>query len=50
MNFDTFNFHAGIVAGINALGYTQATPIQVQAIPPIMRGRDIIGLAQTGTG
>jgi ATP-dependent RNA helicase RhlE len=50
MNFDTFNFHAGIVAGINALGYTQATPIQVQAIPPILRGRDIIGLAQTGTG
>ena len=50
MNFDTFNFHPSIMAGVHALGYTIPTPIQVQAIPPIMQGRDIIGLAQTGTG
>ena len=50
MNFDTFNFHPSIMAGVRALGYTTPTPIQLQAIPPIMQGRDVIGLAQTGTG
>jgi ATP-dependent RNA helicase RhlE len=50
MNFDTFNFHPSIMAGVRALGYTIPTPIQLQAIPPILQGRDIIGLAQTGTG
>ena len=50
MNFDTFNFHPSIMAGVRALGYSIPTPIQVQAIPPVMQGRDIIGLAQTGTG
>jgi len=50
MNFDNFNFHPSIMAGVRALGYTIPTPIQLQAIPPIMQGRDIIGLAQTGTG
>jgi ATP-dependent RNA helicase RhlE len=38
------------MAGVLALGYTIPTPIQAQAIPPILQGRDIIGLAQTGTG
>jgi ATP-dependent RNA helicase RhlE len=50
MSFETFNFHPSIMAGVRALGYTKPTPIQLQAIPPIMHGRDIIGLAQTGTG
>ena len=50
MNFEAFNFHPGIMAGVRALGYTTPTPIQVKAIPPIMQGRDVIGLAQTGTG
>ncbi len=50
MNFDTFNFHPSIMAGVRALGYTIPTPIQVQTIPPILQGRDLIGLAQTGTG
>jgi ATP-dependent RNA helicase RhlE len=35
---------------IKALGYTTPTPIQEQAIPPVLEGRDLIGLAQTGTG
>jgi len=50
MNFDTFNFHPSIMAGVRELGYTIPTPIQSQTIPPIMQGRDVIGLAQTGTG
>ena len=50
MNFDAFNFSPDIIAGVRALGYTTPTPIQVQSIPPIMKGRDVIGLAQTGTG
>jgi len=50
MNFDTFNFHPSIMAGVRALGYSIPTPIQLQAIPLIMQGRDVIGLAQTGTG
>ena len=50
MNFETFNFHPSVMAGVRAPGYSIPTPIQMQAIPPIMQGRDIIGLAQTGTG
>jgi ATP-dependent RNA helicase RhlE len=50
MSFDTFNFHPSIMAGVRALGYTTPTPIQLKAMPPIMQGRDLIGLAQTGTG
>jgi ATP-dependent RNA helicase RhlE len=50
MSFEIFNLHPSIMSGVQALGYTEPTPIQVQSIPPIMNGRDIIGLAQTGTG
>jgi ATP-dependent RNA helicase RhlE len=50
MSFETFNLDPSIMAGVQKLGYVLPTPIQVQAIPPIMAGRDIIGLAQTGTG
>ncbi len=50
MSFDSFSFHSSITAGIKSLGYATPTPIQAQAIPPILQGRDIIGLAQTGTG
>ena len=50
MSFETFNFHQSIMAGVRALGYITPTPIQLQSIPPIMQGRDLIGLAQTGTG
>ncbi|MDP2931600.1 MAG: DEAD/DEAH box helicase [Chloroflexota bacterium] len=50
MSFQTFNFHPSIMAGVQALGYVTPTPIQLKAIPPIMQGRDVIGLAQTGTG
>ncbi len=50
MNFEQFSFDRRIAAGVESVGYTTPTPIQEKAIPPILRGRDIIGLAQTGTG
>ncbi len=50
MDFNSFNLHPKIAAGIKAAGYTQPTPIQEQAIPKIMKHRDVMGLAQTGTG
>ena len=50
MNFDSFAFHPQINAGITALNYSTPTPIQERTIPPILEGRDVLGLAQTGTG
>lgn len=50
MSFEKFNFDQKIAAGIEACGYTTPTPIQSQAIPEVIKGRDIMGLAQTGTG
>jgi ATP-dependent RNA helicase RhlE len=50
MSFEAFNLHPSIMAGVRALGYSVPTPIQSQAVPLIMQGRDVIGLAQTGTG
>ncbi len=50
MSFDPFALHPRVVAGVRAIGYTQPTPIQEQAIPHVMAGRDVLGLAQTGTG
>ena len=50
MTFDSFGFPALIQANIKHLGYTTPTPIQTQAMPMVMQGRDLMGLAQTGTG
>lgn len=50
MNFSDFNFHPAVAAGIQAASYAAPTPIQEQAIPPVLAGRDVMGLAQTGTG
>jgi ATP-dependent RNA helicase RhlE len=50
MSFKKFNFHEKILAGVEALGYTEPTPIQEQSMPSILNGRDVMGLAQTGTG
>ncbi len=50
MQFNQFDFHPKIAAGVVAAGFTQPTPIQAQAIPKIMQHRDVMGLAQTGTG
>jgi len=50
VSFRNFSLDPRIVAGIRAVGYTTPTPIQQQAIPVVIQGRDILGLAQTGTG
>jgi ATP-dependent RNA helicase RhlE len=50
MGFTAFKLHPKIMTGVRALGYATPTPIQVQAIPPVLEGRDVMGLAQTGTG
>jgi len=50
VNFQDFTLDARIQAGIQAAGYTTPTPIQAQAIPHVLKGRDVLGLAQTGTG
>ena len=50
MNFSSFSFDRRIVAGIESCGYVTPTPIQRQAIGPILDGHDVMGLAQTGTG
>jgi len=50
MEFSNFNFHPNVAAGVKAIGYITPTPIQEQAIPPVLKGHDVMGLAQTGTG
>ena len=50
MSFEKFKLDEKILAGVVAAGYKKPTPIQAQSIPPIMEGRDIMGIAQTGTG
>jgi ATP-dependent RNA helicase RhlE len=50
LNFKSFSFHSHISAGIAAAGYSTPTPIQSQAVPKIMQGCDLMGIAQTGTG
>lgn len=50
MNFEHFGFSPRIAAGISSCGYTTPTPIQEKAIPVVMQGHDVMGLAQTGTG
>ena len=50
MSFQQFSLHPRVLSGIKSVGFTKPTPIQLQAIPAAMKGRDILGLAQTGTG
>lgn len=50
MNFEQFNFHPFVKAGILSAGYSVPTPIQEKTIQPVLDGQDVLGLAQTGTG
>ncbi len=50
MSFSSFKLHPQIETRIKALGYDVPTHIQRQAIPPVLAGKDVMGLAQTGTG
>jgi len=50
LNFDQFAFTSNIKDAIQAAGFSHPTPIQKVAIPLVLQGRDVLGLAQTGTG
>ena len=50
MSFTAFAFNPKLESALQAQGFETPTPIQSEAIPAVMAGRDIIGLAQTGTG
>lgn len=50
MNFNSFNLNPIILSNLQTLGYVTPTPIQSQSIPSILQGKDVMGLAQTGTG
>ncbi|MDX2203263.1 MAG: DEAD/DEAH box helicase [Hyphomicrobiaceae bacterium] len=49
-NFTELGLAAPILKALETLGYVTPTPIQAQSIPPVMAGRDLLGIAQTGTG
>src|SRR5690242_3517875 len=48
--FDSLGLSADVMKAVRDAGYATPTPIQAQAIPLILKGRDVMGLAQTGTG
>ena len=50
LTFADFGLHPDILSSILAAGYSTPTPIQAQALPVVMQGRDVMGAAQTGTG
>lgn len=50
MSFDTLGLSDKVLEAVKASGYTEPTPIQAEAIPHIMQRRDVLGIAQTGTG
>ena len=50
MPFAAFQLHPDLLRGIKELGYSRPTPIQEQAIPPAMEGKDLLACAMTGSG
>jgi len=50
MSFDTLGLAEPLVRALAAKGYSTPTPIQAQSIPTLLEGRDLLGIAQTGTG
>jgi ATP-dependent RNA helicase RhlE len=50
LTFHDFSFNPRLVDGLDAMGFSKPTPIQVQAIPVILEKKDLIACAQTGTG
>lgn len=50
MSFETLGLRAELLRAVSEKGYTTPSPIQQQAIPPILEGKDLMGGAQTGTG
>jgi ATP-dependent RNA helicase RhlE len=50
MSFSSFGLHPDLLRGVTALGFDTPTPIQRDAIPPILAGRDVLACAMTGSG
>jgi ATP-dependent RNA helicase RhlE len=50
MQFNQLGLSQAVLSALTAKGYTIPTPIQAQAIPPLLEGKDLLGIAQTGTG
>ncbi len=50
MKFEKYPFSAQLLANLNDLGWMRPTDIQFKAIPPILKGEDVLAIAQTGTG
>ena len=50
MYFDEFDFEDEVLDALDAMRFEKCTPIQEQTLQPLMEGRDLIGVAQTGTG
>ncbi|WP_442796027.1 DEAD/DEAH box helicase [Pelobium manganitolerans] len=50
MRFEDFNFTPSLQEGLDSMGFSKPTPIQAEAIPHILAGKDLIACAQTGTG
>jgi ATP-dependent RNA helicase RhlE len=50
MTFEALKLHDSLLRAVRGAGYDSPTPIQRDAIPPILSGRDLLGCAQTGTG
>ncbi len=50
MSFDDLGLGPDLLRAVAAVGYSEPTPIQSEAIPAVLKGRDILGIAQTGTG
>jgi len=50
MSFSSLGLSQKVLDAVNTAGYTTPTPIQEQAIPEVLEGRDVLGIAQTGTG
>ena len=50
MPFSSLGLHADLLRGIRELGFTRPTPVQEQAIPPALLGRDLLACAMTGSG
>jgi len=50
MTFTNFGLHPDLLRGVKELGYTRPTPIQNDAIPPAMAGKDVLAAAATGSG
>ncbi|HUF29325.1 MAG TPA: DEAD/DEAH box helicase [Gemmatimonadaceae bacterium] len=50
MPFSTLKLHPNLLRGIKELGFAQPTPIQIDAIPPALEGRDVLACAMTGSG